>query len=237
MDIVLIPGLWLDASSWDLVVPHLTEAGHTARALTLPGLESAQTDRAGVHVVDQVAAVVAAIDESSGPVVLVGHSMGCAVAGAALDARVDKVATVVYVGGWPAEPGTIPAKSFPTDGANLPPVPWEEFDEADVRDLDRASFEALLRPSPASLTSEPFELGNERRYAVPAVFVCPEYTAADLQEWVADGTESVAAIAKHKNVTYVDLPTGHWPQLTKPAELSAIIEQSIEQSIGQVGVG
>ncbi len=227
MDIVLVPGLWLDASSWDLVVPHLTGAGHTARPLTLPGLASAETDRSGVHVADQVNAVVAAIDESTGPVVLVGHSMGCAVAGAALDARVDTVAAVVYVGGWPAESGMIPAKNFATDGADLPPVPWEEFDEADVRDLDRASFEALLRPSPASLTSEPFVLGDERRYTVPAVFVCPEYRAADLREWVADGAEPVAAIAKHKNVTYVDLPTGHWPQLTKPAELSAIIEQSI----------
>ena len=227
MDIVLVPGLWLDASSWDLVVPHLTDAGHTPWPLTLPGLESAETDRSGVHVADQVAAVVAAIDESAGQVILVGHSMGCAVAGAALDARVDKVAAVVYVGGWPAEPGTIPAKNFPTDGADLPPVPWEEFDEADVRDLDRAAFEALLRPSPASLTSEPFELSDERRYSVPAAFVCPEYTAADLKEWIADGTESVAAIPKHKDATFVDLPTGHWPQLTKPAELAAIIGQSI----------
>lgn len=234
MDIVLVPGLWLDASSWDLVVPHLTDAGHAPRPLTLPGLESAETERSGVHVADQVAAVVAAvvaaIDESAGQVILVGHSMGCAVAGAALDARVDKVATVVYVGGWPAEPGMIPAKNFPTDGADLAPVPWEEFDEADVRDLDRATFEALLRPSPANLTSEPFELSDERRYAVPAVFVCPEYTAADLKEWVADGTESVAAIPKHKDATFVDLPTGHWPQLTKPAELAAIIGQSIGRS-------
>ncbi|TQL68596.1 pimeloyl-ACP methyl ester carboxylesterase [Nocardioides albertanoniae] len=226
MDIVLVPGLWLDASSWDLVVPHLTDAGHSVRALTLPGLESAEADRSAVHVADQVAAVVAAIDEASGPVTLVGHSMGCAVAGAAVDARVDAVANVIYVGGWPAEPGMIPAKNFPTDGADLPPVPWEEFDEADVRDLDRVTFEALLRPSPASLTSEPFELDDERRYDVPTLLVCPEYTAADLQGWVADDAEPVAAIPRHTNLSYVDLPTGHWPQLTKPAELAAIIDRS-----------
>ena len=226
MDIVLVPGLWLDASSWGLVVPHLTAAGHAVRAITLPGLESAEADRSGVHVTDQVAAVVAAIDESPAPVVLVGHSMGCAVAGAALDARVDKVATVLYVGGWPAEPGMIPAANFSTDGADLPPVPWEELDEADVRDLDRAAFEALLRPSPASLTIEPFELSDERRYTVPAVFVCPEYRAADLQEWVAGGEASVAAISRHKNATFVDLPTGHWPQLSKPADLAAIIHKT-----------
>jgi hypothetical protein len=28
MDIILIPGFWLDGSSWDAVVPALEDAGH-----------------------------------------------------------------------------------------------------------------------------------------------------------------------------------------------------------------
>jgi pimeloyl-ACP methyl ester carboxylesterase len=28
-------------------------------------------------------------------------------------------------------------------------------------------------------------------------------------------------------VTYVDLPTGHWPQLTKPAELAEAIVAAV----------
>jgi hypothetical protein len=39
MDIILIPGLWLDGSSWDDVVPALRWAGHQTHALTLPGME------------------------------------------------------------------------------------------------------------------------------------------------------------------------------------------------------
>jgi pimeloyl-ACP methyl ester carboxylesterase len=39
MDIILIPGFWLDASSWAEVAPALERAGNRVRALTLPGLE------------------------------------------------------------------------------------------------------------------------------------------------------------------------------------------------------
>src|SRR5436190_148344 len=37
MDIILIPGLWLDASSWDEVIPALRQAGHRVQRLTLLG--------------------------------------------------------------------------------------------------------------------------------------------------------------------------------------------------------
>ena len=35
MHIILIPGLWLDASSWDGIVPTLQSAGHVTHAVTL----------------------------------------------------------------------------------------------------------------------------------------------------------------------------------------------------------
>ena len=40
MDIILIPGLWLDASSWDDVIPVLEAGGHRTHPITLPGMES-----------------------------------------------------------------------------------------------------------------------------------------------------------------------------------------------------
>ncbi len=58
MDVILIPGFWLNAASWDGVVPALEAAGHRVRALTLPGLASIDDDRAGVGLADHVAAVV-----------------------------------------------------------------------------------------------------------------------------------------------------------------------------------
>jgi hypothetical protein len=38
MDVILVPGLWLDGSSWEAVVAVLEQAGHRTRALTLPGM-------------------------------------------------------------------------------------------------------------------------------------------------------------------------------------------------------
>ena len=76
MDVILVPGFWLGANSWDEVVPVIEAAGHRPRALTLPGLDSADTDRSQIGLSDHVDAVVAAIDEADAPVALVGHSGG-----------------------------------------------------------------------------------------------------------------------------------------------------------------
>src|SRR4051794_32846852 len=108
MDIILIPGFWLDGSSWDEVVPTLEEAGHRTHPLTLPGMESRDADRSAITLRDHVDAVVAAIDSldpADGGVVLVGHSGGGAIAHAAVDARPDRVARVVYVDSGPLGDG------------------------------------------------------------------------------------------------------------------------------------
>ena len=76
MDIILVPGFWLDASSWEEVTPPLTAAGHKVHPLTLPGLESADAPRAGIGLRTHIDAVVAKIDSFDAPVVLVGHSGG-----------------------------------------------------------------------------------------------------------------------------------------------------------------
>jgi pimeloyl-ACP methyl ester carboxylesterase len=233
MDIILIPGFWLDGSSWGEVTPVLERAGHLVRALTLPGLESADAERGGIRLRDHVDAVVAAIDQAEGPVVLVGHSGGGAIAHAAADARADRVARVVYVDSGPVGDGQPLNDQLPVVDGEIPLPDWSEFDEEDLRDLDdelREAFRARAVPEPMAVAYDPQVLADERRYDVPATVIACEFPGQQIREWIAQGHPYVAELAAMRDVEYIDLPTGHWPQLTKPVELGRAILAAAERT-------
>jgi pimeloyl-ACP methyl ester carboxylesterase len=228
MDLILIPGLWLDGSSWERVVPTLERAGYRTHPLTLPGMEAKEADRSRITLRDHVDAVVGAIDAcgDGGKVVLVAHSAGCGIAHAAVDARPDRVARAIYVGGFPTGDGDAIADGFPVENGEIPLPDWSDFEDEDLVDLDdagRRAFRERAIPSPAHLTSDPQRLSDERRYDVPVTVVATEFTGEMLRGWVEQGLAPVRELAKIRDVTYVDLPTGHWPQFTRPEELARAI--------------
>ncbi|HEU4808616.1 MAG TPA: alpha/beta hydrolase [Homoserinimonas sp.] len=226
MDIVLIPGFWLDGNSWNEVAAPLKDAGHTVHALTLPGLESRDADRTGISLRDHVDAVVSVVDSLQPPVVLVGHSGGGAIAHAVVDARPERVARVIYVDSGPLGDGDCINDELPVVGDEVPLPDWSEFEDADLTDLDdglREKFRAIAIPEPVRVTSDRQQLGDERRYDVPVTVICCEFSSDELKKWMSDGAPYFAELAKVKDATLVDLPTGHWPQLTKPRELASVI--------------
>jgi pimeloyl-ACP methyl ester carboxylesterase len=201
----------------------------------LPGMESMDTNRSAVTLDDHVAAVVAAIDAvdpGDGKVVLVGHSAAGAIAHAAADARPERVARVVYVGGFPAADGDAIADGFPAVNGEVPLPEWDAFADEDLVDLDeelRADFRQRAIPSPEHVTRDHMHLSDQRRYDVPATVVCPEFTSEMLREWVGQGLAPVLELSKIRDVEYVDVPTGHWPQFTRPAQLARAIIDSIDR--------
>ena len=60
--IILVPGFWLGAWAWDEVADALRADGHEVTAITLPGLESAETDRSSITFADHVQAIVDAVE-------------------------------------------------------------------------------------------------------------------------------------------------------------------------------
>ena len=233
MDVILIPGFWLDGSSWDDVVPALEQAGHHTHALTLPGMEAKDADRSGITLRDHVEAVVEVIDSvdpADGKVVLVGHSGGGAIAHAAVDARPGRVARVVYVDSGPLGAGGVINDDLPVENGEVPLPDWPLFDDEDLVDLDgelRAAFRERAIPTPAHVTSDPQQLSDERRYEVPVTVIACEFPSAKLQEWMEQGHPYVRELAKIRDVDFIDLPTGHWPQFTRPQELGQAILASV----------
>jgi pimeloyl-ACP methyl ester carboxylesterase len=230
MDVVLIPGFWLDATSWEAVTPTLEAAGHTTYPLTLPGLESVDADRRGIGLADHVRAVVEAVDGLDRPVVLVGHSGGGSIAHAVADARPDRVARVVYVDSGPLGTGQAINDQLPEVDGEVPLPDWSFFSAEDLVDLDdglRASFRTRSVPEPLGVTRDPFQLADQHRYDVPGTVISCQLPAAAWQQMIAQDHPWARELGRLRDVDFVDLPTGHWPQFTRPRELAAAVVAAI----------
>jgi pimeloyl-ACP methyl ester carboxylesterase len=224
VDILLIAGLWLDGSAWDDVVPELTKLGHHPVPLTLPG----QGDGAASATLGaQLAAVLAAVDAAPGKPLVVGHSAASTLAWLAGDARPEKVAKVALIGGFPAADGRAYADHFAIEGGAMPFPGWDPFEGADAADLDqqaRDRFASAAVPVPEAVARGVVRLTDERRFDVPVVVVCPEFTPAQAEEWIAAGESPELARATH--LEYVDLDSGHWPMATRPRELARVLGEA-----------
>src|SRR5688572_11819822 len=232
MDIVLIPGFWLDGGSWDEVAAPLRDAGHIVHALTLPGLESRDADRADIGLRDHVDAVISVVDSIAEPVVLVGHSGGGAIAHAAADARPDRIARVVYVDSGPLGDGDVINDEFPLVNGEVPLPDWSEFEDEDLVDLDdelRERLRSIAIPEPSRVARDKQVLSDPRRYDIPVTVISCEFPTAMLREWLSKEDPYVAELGKVKDFELVDLPTGHWPQLTRPRKLAAAILTAVDR--------
>jgi pimeloyl-ACP methyl ester carboxylesterase len=221
MDILLIAGMWLDAAAWDPVIPALTELGHRPVPVALPGQGDGDTS---ATLDDQVAAVLAAVDSASDKPLVVGHSAACALAWLAADVRPDGVAGIVLIGGFPPADGETYADFFePVDGV-MPFPGWEPFEGPDSADLDeeaRRRFEAATVAVPAGVTKGVVHLADDRRFGVPVTLVCPEFSPAQVQEWITEG--ELPELDRIEHLDLVDIDSGHWPMVTKPVELARLL--------------
>lgn len=234
MHIILVPGLWLDASSWRDVDPALESAGHRTHALTMPGVGAPGTESAGIGIANWVATTVAQIDRLDGPVVLVGHSGGGNVVYGAVDARPDRVAHVVFLDTFPpGDGGSI--SEFPVVDGVIPFPGWDFFDDSDVADLDpqtRADAAARAKSVPAKVPTDPIRLTDEKRRTVPATMITGTVPAAQVREIIAAAPPWAAELAALEHLDIIELgapgdPTGHWPQFSRPGAVAEAILQAI----------
>ena len=228
--IILVPGFWLGAWAWDDVAGRLRADGHDVTALTLPGLEPDHPDRTSVGLGDQAAAIADAVRAAGRPVVLAVHSGAGAPGYAAADLVPEGIAAMVYVDTGPAV-GPLDADF---EGAELPLAPWDELDENldGIADEQLAEFRERAVPEPGNVLREAHTFTNDARRSIPATVVCTAFTSEQYKEALAEGYSFLAGFAEHDDITWIDLPTSHWPMWSKPAELADILGSVAAESEG-----
>jgi pimeloyl-ACP methyl ester carboxylesterase len=228
--IVLVPGFWLGAWAWEEVAEALRAAGHEVNAVTLPGLESADADRSRITLADQVGAICEAVRAAPAPAVLAVHSGAGAPGYAASDRIPERIAAMVYVDSGPATGALDPGFA----GAELPLPPWDELEES-VEGLtgeQLATFRRRAVPEPGTVLREAAELTNDARLDVPTVVVCTSSSSEQIRAAVEEGYAWLGGLAELRDVTYVDLPTSHWPMWSRPGELAEIVGEVARARLG-----
>ncbi|HEX7246857.1 MAG TPA: alpha/beta fold hydrolase [Actinomycetota bacterium] len=221
--IILVPGFWLGAWAWREVVDLLGVDGHDVTALTLPGLESVDTDRSSITLNDHIEAICDAVRAADEPVVLAVHS-GAGVPGYGATDRVpERIAHMVYVDTGPSTAALDP--DF--DDVEHPLPSHDQLAEQEnldgLTDEHLETFRRRAVPEPAGAMRDAPELTNDARLDVPSTVIATAYTSQDYRDAAAEGQTWLGGLMELRDVTYVDLPTSHWPMWSRPKELAEII--------------
>ncbi|NDU76628.1 alpha/beta fold hydrolase [Actinomadura sp. DSM 109109] len=240
---VLVPGYWLGAWAWDGVAANLRAAGHEVHAVTPAGqAERAAGAPPGADVEAQVADLLRLIEDGDlRRVVLVAHSgANMAVTGAA-DRVPARVARVVYVDTGPMpsglagidfhDPGSraelekavaehgdgwqipVPAFDPQEDPVGLAGLSGEHLAELRERGTPQpfgTATQALTRPDPLPDT--------------PRTLIATSIPLAAVRE-MGEGGHPIFSMMVGPGWSHHELPTGHWPMLSRPADLAALLDE------------
>ena len=228
--IVLVPGHWLGAWAWDEVAADLRSRGHNVTAVTLPGLDPDDPHRGSTTLAqqaDDLRSAVHAAAACGSSVVLVAHSGAGSPTSVLLDRDPTSVARIVYVDSGPSADGSAFDASLPSEQEEVPLPPFEQLrenasiDGLSEKDLER--FRERAVPEPGSVIRETVRLKNDSRRDVPATIIACSFPCEVMMQMAHEGHPMMAEVATLRDLELVDLPTGHWPMWSRPADLAAAI--------------
>ena len=143
---------------------------------------------------------------------------------AASDIVPDRIAAMVYVDTAPGKGALDPE----FEGVEKPFV-WDEIKAEEnldgLSEQQLATFRERALPEPAGLLREGHEFTNDARMDIPSTIIATGYTSEDYQKYAREHPDwaFLAGIPELRNVTWIDLPTSHWPMWSRPKELAKII--------------
>jgi pimeloyl-ACP methyl ester carboxylesterase len=228
---VLVPGAWLGAWAWDEVAAGLRAEGRGVYPVTLSGLaERHGPDAADVgqqQHVDDIVAVIEAHDLRD--VVLAGHSYSGVPVGQAAGRIGERLRRVVYVDsniptdgksfvdGWSAEGRAWVEGQLAESGGLWPPLAAEDYADQDLSEEAIALIVARSTPHPGRAISEPAQLTRPIGDLPTTYLKC-----------LMDGaTPSADVLEQLKSPSWelVELPTGHWPMFSQPADVTKLLSE------------
>ena len=232
---VLVHGAWHGAWCWRRVVPLLETKGHAVLTPTLSGvgeLAHLATPELGTddHVTDVVNALTAAGVRDA---VLVGHSYGGIVIGAAAHRTPERIRHLVYLDALVPKDNASAADVAPpawiemnrtladqSGGGWLLPPPAVEHPFGITDPADVAWVRANLTPHPLKTFTDRVRLGNPRADSIPKTYIrCP------LRANPGPDTLSHHAEAARRSPEwrYREIASDHDPMITHPRELAALL--------------
>jgi pimeloyl-ACP methyl ester carboxylesterase len=218
--VLLVHGAWFGAWSWEKVQPELLARGWEAQTVDLPSVADRGGPRFGLY--EDAERVCQRITEIGGPVVVVGHSYGGAVAtqGAA---GLPNVRHLVYVCGYQLDIGES-AQGFGSgvhDSWNIEGDTVTLYDPRAVYLQDVAQDDAVRaidRLKPTSLIDATQTLTAAAWHTISSTYIVCERDNAMSPQF--QGLFAARA-------TYVrHLPSGHVPMLSMPSALADLIVEA-----------
>lgn len=233
--IILIAGHWLGAWAWDEVLEHLKTDHPRAIAMTLPGLDAHDPERATKTLDAQAEAILGVITQHGNqPAILVAHSGANAPVSLVMDRYPELVHRVVWVDSGPVATGSVFAPDLPEGLEELPLPPFDVLaQQASLEGLSAEvleQFRARAVPEPGPVLRQPIELTNDARRKVRTTLVCCSIPSAQVLELAQTGHPMFAEVANLEHLDVIDLPTGHWPMWSSPRDLATAVQSEASRT-------
>jgi pimeloyl-ACP methyl ester carboxylesterase len=255
---VLVPGAWLGAWVWEPTARRLRERGHDVHPVTLPGLGE-RADLAGPEVdldshVDDVVRRIR--DQGLDEVVLLGHSYAGIVVTGAADRVPERLATVVYLESGPVPDGVAYLEmespearerdqrqvAETGDGWRLAMPPWDELEQVNGASLEglgeaeRAWVRDHATDHPFGTYTQPLRLRNAAAEPLPKVLIASSFPLDQVRQLIAGGHPWFGPMAGPE-WQLLELPTGHWPMVSRPQELADLLDLMVSRPATPPGAG
>jgi pimeloyl-ACP methyl ester carboxylesterase len=233
---VLVHGGFHGAWCWAKVGPLLSERGHGAVALDMPGNGADMTPHDQITMECYAQKICGALETADEPVILVGHSLGGMSISLAAERHPERIKRLIYLAGFVPSDGQSLLSSMDAARTVAPGTPvfedgWSGLTQPvppaaeniarfynDCSEEDIAYALPRLKPQVNAPRVTPVHLTEARFGSVPRIFIACEKDNAM-------SPERRKAVAEHGGCEKVlSLPTGHSPFFSEPEMLAIMLD-------------